>query len=80
LFEAVPEHLRATPFWMDEIGHNDHGHEVELQLLEQIRQYLDYHILARRLYLATPTPSNRKSDSVKSSSPQNKMQRLQRSC
>ena len=78
LLEAVPEHLRATPFWMEKIGHNEHGPQVEVDLLDHIRRYLDYHILARRLYLELPEKI--KSGKSQTSQQSRKSQPLRRSC
>ena len=54
LHSAVPEALQAKPFWMDDVGHNDHGPAAEVELMRNLNRYLDYHILARRLYLKPP--------------------------
>jgi abhydrolase domain-containing protein 17 len=54
LQNAVPGELRTKPFWMEDVGHNDHGPEVEAELIRKITHYLDYYIIARRLYLKPP--------------------------
>uniref|UniRef100_A0A7S1VS05 AB hydrolase-1 domain-containing protein n=1 Tax=Grammatophora oceanica TaxID=210454 RepID=A0A7S1VS05_9STRA len=51
LYATCPKDCRASPFWMAGIGHNDHGAAVEAELMRRLNEYLDYHILARRLYL-----------------------------
>ena len=55
LHNAVPKDFQAAPFWMEDVGHNDHGPSVEAELIRSLNRYLDYHILARRLYLKTPS-------------------------
>lgn len=54
LHNAVNSEFQGKPFWMDNVGHNDHGAAVEAELMRHFNKYLDYHILARRLYLAKP--------------------------
>lgn len=52
LHNSVPPEYQAKPHWMDDVGHNDHGPVVEAALLTAFNKYLDYHILARRLYMS----------------------------
>lgn len=51
LYMSVREECRAEPFWMEDCGHNDHGPIVEAELMQKMNNFLDYHLLARRLYL-----------------------------
>jgi pimeloyl-ACP methyl ester carboxylesterase len=54
LHSAVPAELQAKPFWMEDVGHNDHGPVAEAALMRNLNRYLDYHILARRLWEKLP--------------------------
>jgi len=49
LQEAVK--VKAAPCFMENVGHNDHGPAAEACLLQSANRYLDYHILARRLWM-----------------------------
>lgn len=54
LFMACPDNSKTKPYWMDGVGHNDHGPDAEAELMRRFNSFLDYHILARRLYLKPP--------------------------
>mmetsp|Transcript_11015 Transcript_11015/g.18265 ORF Transcript_11015/g.18265 Transcript_11015/m.18265 type:complete len:285 (-) Transcript_11015:198-1052(-) len=58
LHNAIPAAYQAKPYWMENVGHNDHGAAVESDLMRHFNKYLDYHILARRLYLKTKPGRN----------------------
>jgi len=49
---------KAEPCFMENVGHNDHGSVAEAYLLKSANRYLDYHILARRLWMK-PSPLKR---------------------
>lgn len=52
--------IKSQPCFMENVGHNDHGAVAEAYLLSSANRYLDYHILARRLWMK-PTPLRRMS-------------------
>lgn len=66
LHTAVAPEYQAKPHWMDDVGHNDHGAVAEAALLAAICNYLDYHILARRLYMASGGGDHRKNGRLNS--------------
>jgi dipeptidyl aminopeptidase/acylaminoacyl peptidase len=57
LYEAIPDESKATPFWVDKMGHNHYSRQVGRELSERINQFLDFHVLARRLWML-PTSSD----------------------
>lgn len=54
LYEALPEKCKAAPFFVDNMTHNYHDFEVEVNMMKRLNDYLDYHILARRLWMKKP--------------------------
>jgi abhydrolase domain-containing protein 17 len=66
LHNAVPVEFQAKPLWMERVGHNDHGPEAEAELMASLNRYLDYHILARRLYLKAQPSASSASSRLKS--------------
>lgn len=51
LYEAVPEEYRSEPYWVDGMGHNHYSRQVGIELMKRINQFLDFHVLARRLWM-----------------------------
>jgi pimeloyl-ACP methyl ester carboxylesterase len=54
LQDAVSERFQTKPLWMENTGHNDHGPVMEEALIGHLNSFLDYHILARRLWMNPP--------------------------
>lgn len=51
LHEAVPEKMKAEPFFVKGMGHNGFDYHIEAMLMTKINGFLDYHVLARRLWM-----------------------------
>lgn len=51
LYETVPAKFRARPFFPQDMSHNYHSYEVEAAMMKELNAYLDYHILARQLWM-----------------------------
>jgi fermentation-respiration switch protein FrsA (DUF1100 family) len=51
LYETLPIPFRTRPFFVDDMSHNYHGYKVEVAMMKEINAYLDYHILARQLWM-----------------------------
>ena len=51
LHEALPSNLRAEPLFVKGMGHNGFPFHVEVVILHRITAYLDFHILARQLWM-----------------------------
>jgi pimeloyl-ACP methyl ester carboxylesterase len=59
LYEALPKKCQAEPFFVENMAHNYLGYEVEIALMGELNHYLDYHILARRLWMKQPKKKRR---------------------
>jgi hypothetical protein len=55
LYDAIPDESKATPFWVDKMGHNHHSRQVGCEIFKRINQFLDFHVLARRLWVLPST-------------------------
>lgn len=55
LYESIPEEFKATPFWVEGMGHNHYSRHVGCELMKRINQFLDFHVLARRLWMLPST-------------------------
>ena len=51
LYEALPPKCKTQPFFAGNMTHNYHDLKVEANLMRRLNNYLDYHILARRLWM-----------------------------
>lgn len=51
LHDAVPEKMKAEPFFVKGMGHNGFDYHIEAMLMTKINAFLDYHVLARRLWM-----------------------------
>ncbi|CAB9504625.1 Protein ABHD17C [Seminavis robusta] len=51
LFSLVPDKMKAEPFFVKGMGHNGFDFHLEVMLMNRINAFLDYHILARRLWM-----------------------------
>lgn len=51
LQDAVPEEFKTEPFWVDGMGHNHYSRQVGNELMDRLNEFLDFHILARRLWV-----------------------------
>ena len=59
LYETLPKQCRADPIFVENMTHNYHGYEAEVAVMEKLNHYLDYHILARRLWMKQPKKRRR---------------------
>lgn len=60
LQEAVPEKMKAEPFFVPGMGHNGFDYHIEVMLMTRINAFLDYYVLARRLWMKR-VPTRRRS-------------------
>jgi hypothetical protein len=60
LYDALPSHLQADPLFLKGVGHNGFPFHVEIVLLNKISAFLDYHVLARRLWMITTKAESKK--------------------
>lgn len=51
LYDALPVHLRAEPLFVKGMGHNGFPFHIEVVMINKINAFLDYHVLARRLWM-----------------------------
>jgi len=51
LYETLQIPFRTRSFFVDDMSHNYHGYKVEVAMMKEINAYLDYHILARQLWM-----------------------------
>ena len=51
LQEAVPNGFKTDPFWVEGMGHNHYSRQVGCELMLRINKFLDFYILARRLWM-----------------------------
>jgi pimeloyl-ACP methyl ester carboxylesterase len=59
LQEAVAQEFQTKPFWVEGMGHNHYSRQVGCELMMRINKFLDFHILARRLWML---PSSEEDD------------------
>jgi pimeloyl-ACP methyl ester carboxylesterase len=59
LYEAVPEKFKTEPFWVEGMGHNHYSRQVGCELMRRLNEFLDFHVLARRLWML---PSSEEED------------------
>jgi fermentation-respiration switch protein FrsA (DUF1100 family) len=64
LYDVLPKRFRADPFFVENMTHNYHCHEVEVAMMKQLNHYLDYHILARRLWMKPLNKGKRRNGEV----------------
>jgi len=60
MLEAVNDKYKAIPFLGESMDHTYCGYEAEVVLMEKLNKYLDYHILARRLWMKPVRKYSRK--------------------
>lgn len=51
LWKKVPARHRTMPYWMEGVGHNNHGRRVEEELMTHCRRFLECHVLSRRQWV-----------------------------
>lgn len=51
LYEALPDNIQGETFFVVGLGHNGFSYHIESMLMSKVNSFLDYHILARRLWM-----------------------------
>ena len=60
LHAALPEKIKAETFFVKGMGHNGFDYHIEAMLMSKVNAFLDYHVLARRLWMKPMTKPKRR--------------------
>lgn len=57
---ALPDSSKAETFFIKGMGHNGFDYHIEAMLMSKVSGFLDYHVLARRLWMKALTKPKRR--------------------
>ena len=56
---ALPEKIQSETFFVKGMGHNAFEYHIEVMLMSKVSSFLDYHVLARRLWMKKPSKKSK---------------------